>query len=85
MTETIDTETIEVAPSDIIHSGAASGDAALRDPGKTGEAVLLIDRHLGHLQRRELVSSTEMSDLLLDLRMLLTYVPTDSVEPAASN
>jgi len=73
------TETIE-AQADL-----TSPDSAAIDAAKTGEALSLIDRHLGHLQRRELVSSNEMSDLRLDLRTLLTYVPADSVEPAASN
>jgi len=35
------------------------------------EALTVIDRSLGQLAARELVSSTEMSDLLLDLRLLL--------------
>lgn len=39
------------------------------------EAVALIDRGLDGLAHRELVSTTEMSDLLLDLRMLLTASP----------
>jgi hypothetical protein len=35
------------------------------------EALSVIDRSLAQLAARELVSSTEMSDLLLDLRLLL--------------
>jgi hypothetical protein len=35
------------------------------------EAVALIDGKLAELQRRELVSATEVADLLLDLRLLL--------------
>jgi hypothetical protein len=35
------------------------------------EAVEIIDRALAQLATRELVSSAEMSDLLLDLRLLL--------------
>lgn len=35
------------------------------------EALTVIDRSLAQLAARELVSSTEMSDLLLDLRLLL--------------
>ncbi len=57
----------------------------LIDGAKTDEALLLIDRHLGDLHRRELVSSAEVSDLLLDLRMLLTYVASEPVAPAAVN
>ncbi len=46
------------------------------------EALSLIDRHLGGLQRRELVASAEVSDILLDLRMILTLAPA---EPASVN
>ena len=35
------------------------------------EALTVIDRSLAQLAARELVSSSEMSDLLLDLRLLL--------------
>jgi hypothetical protein len=36
------------------------------------EALVLIDRGLGVMQHRELVSTDEVSDLLLDVRGLLT-------------
>jgi len=35
------------------------------------EAVAVIDRGLGNVQHRELVSADEVADLLLDLRLLL--------------
>ncbi len=35
------------------------------------EALAVIDQALSTMQHRELVSSTEVSDLLLDLRLLL--------------
>lgn len=35
------------------------------------EALALIDRGLGDMQHRELVSTDEVSDLLLDVRLLL--------------
>jgi hypothetical protein len=35
------------------------------------EALIVIDRSLAQLASRELVSAAEMSDLLLDLRLLL--------------
>ncbi len=41
------------------------------------EALAIIDRNLGELNRRELVSTAEVTDLLLDVRSLL-------VESAAS-
>ena len=46
----------------------------IRDIDETviAEALALIDRGLGDLMHRELVSTDEVSDLLLDVRMLLT-------------
>ena len=48
------------------------------------EALSMIDQNLGDLQGRELVSASEVADLLLDLRMLLTLSAPDvpSVEVA---
>lgn len=36
------------------------------------EALAVIDRGLSEMQHRELVSTDEVSDLLLDVRMLLS-------------
>ncbi|NCG25203.1 MAG: hypothetical protein GWP47_13875 [Actinobacteria bacterium] len=52
------------------------------DGAMLDEALSLIDRQLGSLQRRKLVASAEVSDMLLDLRMILTFVPA---EPASAN
>lgn len=42
------------------------------------EALAVIDKGLGDLGHRELVSSNEVADLLLDVRMLLASpVPAD--------
>ena len=41
------------------------------------EALSMIDQNLGDLQGRELVSASEVADLLLDLRMLLTMSAAD--------
>ncbi|MFP3905657.1 MAG: hypothetical protein ACLFRV_01585 [Acidimicrobiales bacterium] len=41
------------------------------------EALALIDRGLGDMQHRELVSTDEVSDLLLDVRVLLATPGTD--------
>lgn len=49
------------------------------------QALSIIDRGLGDLQRRELVSSAEVADLLLDLRTVLTFVPVEPAEPAGVN
>ena len=50
--------------------------------GQLEQALAIIDRGLGELQRRELISSAEVADLLLDVRTMLTFVPA---EPAAVN
>lgn len=36
------------------------------------EAIAIIDKALAEMMRRELVSATEVADLLLDLRSLLS-------------
>lgn len=41
------------------------------DTAIIAEVLALIDQGLMHLQHRELVSTDEMSDLLLDVRTLL--------------
>ncbi len=56
------------------------------------EALALIDKGLGDLQNRNLVTTDEMSDLLLDVRMILAAagqtVPSDASqleEPLATS
>jgi len=39
------------------------------------EALAVIDQALGTMQQRELVSTDEVADLLLDLRLLLATAP----------
>lgn len=46
------------------------------------EALAVIDQALGTMRQRALVSSDEVADLLLDLRLLLATVPVP--EPVAS-
>lgn len=41
------------------------------EPECIAEALALIDRSLLHMVKRELVSTNEVADLLLDVRMLL--------------
>ena len=41
------------------------------------EALAVIDQSLRKVMGRELVSSGEVADLLLDVRMLLTSVPAE--------
>jgi len=48
------------------------------------EALAVIDKGLGELGHRELVSSNEVADLLLDVRMLLAQpAPDDEREDVA--
>ena len=59
------------------------------DPG-TNEAVIsealsVIDGALAKMMQRELVSSGEVADLLLDVRSLLTDVDSTVAEPVASD
>jgi hypothetical protein len=42
------------------------------DEATIAEALALIDRGLGEMMHRELVSTDEVADLLLDVRTLLT-------------
>ncbi len=49
----------------------------MADTVSLDEALSMIDQNLGDLQNRELVSASEVADLLLDLRMLLTMSPVD--------
>ena len=44
------------------------------------EALALIDRGLGDMQHRELVSTDEVADLLLDVRVLLAAPGTDPAQ-----
>jgi hypothetical protein len=61
MTETEDVTT------EMVEAGTGDGDTAVID-----EAVRLIDHGLSDLLHRELVSTDEVSNLLLDVRMILT-------------
>ncbi|MFM7067864.1 MAG: hypothetical protein ACKOYM_00230 [Actinomycetes bacterium] len=47
------------------------GDTATPDDASIREALALIDRGLGDISERQLVSTSEMADLLLDVRGLL--------------
>ena len=47
-------------------------DEQVQREAVVAEAVSVIDGALAHMMQRELVSSGEVADLLLDVRMLLT-------------
>ena len=50
------------------------------------EALAIIDQSLGQLHTRELVSSSEVSDVLLDVRSLLAALDLDdTVEVPSPN
>ena len=55
------------------HQTGESHDAVI------AEALTVIDQSLRKIMGRELVSSGEVADLLLDVRMLLTSVPAEKV------
>jgi hypothetical protein len=55
------------------HLTAESHDAVI------AEALTVIDQSLRKIMGRELVSSGEVADLLLDVRMLLTSTPVEKV------
>jgi len=46
--------------------------------GVIAEALAIIDRGLGHMAHRELVTTDEVADILLDVRALL-IVPSEPV------
>jgi hypothetical protein len=48
------------------------------------EALAVIDQHLRELHQRELVSTAEVSDVLLDVRSILATLdaPVDDVVPS---
>jgi hypothetical protein len=48
------------------------------------EALRLIDKSLSEMMHRELVSTDEMSDLLLDVRTLLTTPQASVDEPVGA-
>lgn len=54
-------------------------DGRMIDEAIIDEAVRLIDGGLADLLHRELVSTDEVSDLLLDVRMLLTAAEMSAV------
>jgi hypothetical protein len=53
------------------------------DTESINEALALIDQGLGDLLHRELVSTNEVADLLLDVRTLLS-TPTEELAEAVS-
>ena len=55
------------------------------DTESINEALALIDQGLGDLLHRELVSTNEVADLLLDVRTLLSTPTEELVEAVSTN
>jgi hypothetical protein len=55
---------------------APAGESAESVDAVIAEALSVIDSALGRMVSRELVSTNEVADLLLDLRTALTATPT---------
>ena len=53
-----------------------------REAAVITEALGVIDKALGEMLQRELVSTGEVADLLLDVRLLLTTSATASIPEA---
>lgn len=62
-----------------VTNAAGAADSKVIDEAVIDEALRLIDGGLSDLLHRELVSTDEISDLLLDVRMLLTAAEMASV------
>jgi hypothetical protein len=54
-----------------------------RDVAVIDEALAVIDKALAEMLRRELVSTGEVADLLLDVRTLLTAPAASAPQPDA--
>ena len=54
--------------------------AQVRDGAVINEALAVIDKALGEMLNRELVSTDEVADLLLDVRLLLTASASSTTE-----
>jgi hypothetical protein len=65
--------------SEDVTTRTVAADAKVLDEAAIDEALRLIDGGLSDLMHRELVSTDEVSDLLLDVRMLLTAAELASV------
>jgi len=68
----------ETAGNEVQSSDLVSDEAGVDLPRDVvSEAIALIDRGLADIQHRELLSSTEVADLLLDVRLLLSIPHVD--------
>jgi Mg-chelatase subunit ChlI len=66
-------------PSEAAVVDATSQPAGTRDSAALSEALAIIDCGLVSTANRQIVSSDEVSDLLLDLRVVLLMAELDAV------
>jgi hypothetical protein len=66
---------------DVAHIEKGSGYDHMTeiDDAVISEALAIIDKGLGDMLHRELVSTDEVADLLLDVRSLLVHPDTDAL------
>lgn len=76
MTHALGVRVVDTAPGGRV----AAVTQTTTDATVITEALTVIDRSLAQLAARELVSAAEMSDLLLDLRLLLMTVDPGPVD-----
>lgn len=68
MTEVLGTDVLDTE----LHAAAVQGGTALQGDTTIQEALDLIDQGLGGISDRNLVSTSEVADLLLDVRTVLS-------------
>lgn len=73
MTEVLGTDVLDTELEGTeLHAAAVQGGAALQSDTTIREALDLIDQGLGDISDRNLVSTSEVADLLLDVRTVLS-------------
>ena len=55
-------------------------DVKIVSPANANEALAVVDRALGTFMQRELVSSNEVTDVLLDIRSVLNRIGQPEVD-----
>jgi hypothetical protein len=66
------TESVEQAPTGEVPAGDVESQPGDGHEAVIAEALAVIDQALGRVSNRDIVSSGEVADLLLDVRTLLT-------------
>jgi len=63
----------------MVESSATVSDSARVGVPEIGEALKLVDKAIAEISGRDLVSTSEMTDLLLDIRLYLMTAETQEV------